>query len=91
MPANTTPRKKTNTAKKKAVYRKRAGSVGKGGAPGKKKLTPTEKTMRKKKITAKEAKKAVISEGTARKIKRLQKETKKKNKPGIRPGNKYVT
>lgn len=57
------------------------------GEPGKKKLSPGDKQMRKKKLTNKEAGELVKQQTKHKKIKRLQKKATIGNKPGIRAKN----
>lgn len=81
MAANMTARKNVTRERKDAEQKKRNPFLKKDKS-SKKKLSPEDKAMRKKKITNKEAGKIIQKETKARKIKREQKKAVIGNKPG---------
>jgi hypothetical protein len=77
-------------AEEKATQEKRKKSFAKGGEPGKKKLSPEDQAMRKKKISNKEAEDILKKQSKARKIKREQKAATERNRPGVNAKNKFL-
>lgn len=86
MAGNPSPRK--NVSRERAAGKK---PKFKGGPAGEKKLSPEAKSLRKKKITNKEAAAIIKKDLKARKIKRQQKGVMDKNRPDFTAGNRNLT